>query len=134
VPSEEKTAAISSAVKKNTEVHADSEPPADLPEVSVAPDITTLKVIMAGLIQVFVLTCNSSQLSFAQSLDSRDSIPTVKADEFEKDDDSNFHIDFIHALTNLRARNYGLEEYDWLQVHSIALSYFHLDIDRSERR
>jgi ubiquitin-activating enzyme E1 len=25
--------------------------------------------------------------------------------EFEKDDDSNYHIDFIHATANLRARN-----------------------------
>jgi ubiquitin-activating enzyme E1 len=28
--------------------------------------------------------------------------------EFEKDDDSNFHIDFIHATANLRARNYKI--------------------------
>jgi ubiquitin-activating enzyme E1 len=26
--------------------------------------------------------------------------------EFEKDDDSNFHIDFINAAANLRATNY----------------------------
>jgi len=26
--------------------------------------------------------------------------------EFEKDDETNFHIDFIHATSNLRARNY----------------------------
>jgi len=30
--------------------------------------------------------------------------------EFEKDDDSNFHIDFIHAAANLRARNYKIHE------------------------
>jgi len=32
--------------------------------------------------------------------------------EFEKDDDSNFHIDFIHAASNLRARNYKIPEID----------------------
>lgn len=30
--------------------------------------------------------------------------------EFEKDDDTNFHIDFIHAAANLRARNYTIHE------------------------
>jgi hypothetical protein len=30
--------------------------------------------------------------------------------EFEKDDDTNFHIDFIHAAANLRARNYKIHE------------------------
>ena len=32
------------------------------------------------------------------------------AAEFEKDDDSNYHIDFIHAAANLRARNYKIGE------------------------
>jgi len=32
------------------------------------------------------------------------------AAEFEKDDDTNFHIDFIHAAANLRARNYKIPE------------------------
>jgi ubiquitin-activating enzyme E1 len=31
-----------------------------------------------------------------------------RASDFEKDDDSNFHIDFIHASSNLRARNYRI--------------------------
>ena len=30
--------------------------------------------------------------------------------EFEKDDPSNGHIDFITAASNLRARNYGIPE------------------------
>lgn len=30
--------------------------------------------------------------------------------DFEKDDDTNFHIDFIHACSNLRARNYQIVE------------------------
>eukprot|EP01116_Phalansterium_solitarium_P005098 TRINITY_DN1640_c0_g2_i3.p1 TRINITY_DN1640_c0_g2~~TRINITY_DN1640_c0_g2_i3.p1 ORF type:complete len:1022 (+),score=445.16 TRINITY_DN1640_c0_g2_i3:103-3168(+) len=32
--------------------------------------------------------------------------------DFEKDDDTNFHIDFIAAASNLRARNYGIPEAD----------------------
>jgi ubiquitin-activating enzyme E1 len=29
---------------------------------------------------------------------------------FEKDDDSNFHMDLITSLANMRARNYGIPE------------------------
>ena len=32
--------------------------------------------------------------------------------EFEKDDDTNHHIDFIVAASNLRARNYKITESD----------------------
>ena len=37
-------------------------------------------------------------------------------EEFEKDNDDNFHIDFIHALANVRAANYKLDEMDWITV------------------
>lgn len=40
----------------------------------------------------------------------------VKAEEFEKDQDSNFHIDFMHALGNCRSLNYKLEPMEWIQV------------------
>ncbi len=37
-------------------------------------------------------------------------------EEFEKDNDQNGHIDFIHSFGNLRAANYKLDEMDWLTV------------------
>lgn len=40
--------------------------------------------------------------------------------EFEKDDDSNYHIDFIHAASNLRARNYKIHECDQQKTKMIA--------------
>lgn len=39
---------------------------------------------------------------------------TFKPTEFEKDDDSNFHIDFIHAASNLRANNYRIVEVSFI--------------------
>jgi ubiquitin-activating enzyme E1 len=33
----------------------------------------------------------------------------INAAEFEKDDDTNFHIDFIHNCANLRAVNYQIQ-------------------------
>lgn len=40
----------------------------------------------------------------------------MQVEEFEKDNDSNFHVDFIHALANVRASNYKLDEMDWITV------------------
>mmetsp|Transcript_8799 Transcript_8799/g.7774 ORF Transcript_8799/g.7774 Transcript_8799/m.7774 type:complete len:113 (+) Transcript_8799:1129-1467(+) len=40
----------------------------------------------------------------------------INPQEFEKDEDENFHVDFISALTNLRAANYKLEKMDWINV------------------
>lgn len=37
-------------------------------------------------------------------------------EEFEKDNDNNFHVDFIHAMANVRASNYRLDEMDWITV------------------
>ena len=39
---------------------------------------------------------------------------------FEKDDDTNFHMELITSLANLRARNYGIQEVDKLQAKLIA--------------
>ena len=40
--------------------------------------------------------------------------------DFEKDDDTNFHIEFIHATANLRARNYRVHECDQQKTKMIA--------------
>ena len=34
----------------------------------------------------------------------------AQAHDFEKDDDANFHIDFLTAATNLRAINYNIKQ------------------------
>ncbi|GMH33109.1 hypothetical protein BSKO_00943 [Bryopsis sp. KO-2023] len=40
--------------------------------------------------------------------------------EFEKDDDSNYHMDVITGLSNMRARNYNIEEVDKLKAKFVA--------------
>lgn len=44
----------------------------------------------------------------------------IKAHEFEKDDDNNHHIDYIHSCANLRATNYSIENSDRLKTKLIA--------------
>lgn len=50
----------------------------------------------------------------AQELPARDSFKGLKISclDFEKDDDTNFHMDFIVAASNLRAENYGIAPAD----------------------
>lgn len=40
--------------------------------------------------------------------------------QFEKDDDANFHVQFIAGFANMRARNYSIPEVDKLQAKLIA--------------
>ncbi|XP_068636995.1 ubiquitin-activating enzyme E1 1 isoform X2 [Aristolochia californica] len=40
--------------------------------------------------------------------------------QFEKDDDTNYHMDFIAGLANMRARNYSIPEVDKLRAKFIA--------------
>lgn len=40
----------------------------------------------------------------------------LQVEEFEKDDDKNFHVDFITSAANLRASNYKLKPMDWIDV------------------
>ena len=46
--------------------------------------------------------------------------PRLTAAEFEKDDDTNHHIDFVTAAANLRARNYRIKEASRLEVKMTA--------------
>lgn len=44
----------------------------------------------------------------------------LNAADFEKDDDTNFHIAFITSASNLRARNYKINEADFYKTKLIA--------------
>lgn len=45
---------------------------------------------------------------------------SIQVEQFEKDDDTNFHVDFITAASNLRAANYGIEPANKLETKRIA--------------
>ena len=59
-------------------------------------------------------------IDFMRNTDfARPSTP-FKSLQFEKDDDLNFHIDFIHSLSNLRCLNYDLPVVDKLKTKLVA--------------
>ncbi len=48
----------------------------------------------------------------------------IKLVEFEKDDDTNWHIENLSSISNLRARNYHIEEVTNFKVRTIAGFYW----------
>lgn len=58
--------------------------------------------------------------AIASSLSDVSSLTKLMPVEFEKDDDSNFHMDFITACSNLRACNYSIATADRYQTKLIA--------------
>lgn len=65
---------------------------------------------------------NSELEDLVSALPSPKSLPGFKLEpvEFEKDDDSNHHIDFITTASNLRAENYAIAEADRHKTKFIA--------------
>lgn len=45
---------------------------------------------------------------------------SIQSCEFEKDDDKNFHIQFINSAANMRARNYKITECNFHKTKMIA--------------
>ncbi|KAJ7559513.1 hypothetical protein O6H91_04G088900 [Diphasiastrum complanatum] len=55
-----------------------------------------------------------------EGVKSLDSTFRLSPIQFEKDDDTNYHMDFIAGLANMRARNYSIPEVDKLKAKFIA--------------
>ena len=50
----------------------------------------------------------------------KERINSLKQIKFDKEDDENYHINFILSLSNLRANNFNIEKTDFLNVKEIA--------------
>ena len=57
---------------------------------------------------------------YFDSFDKNINLDLIKIEEFDKDDDSKGHVDFLYAFTNLRAENYNIEKCDISKVKMIA--------------
>ncbi len=57
---------------------------------------------------------------YFESFDKKINSNLINIEEFEKDNDSNGHVDFLYAFTNLRAENYNIQKCDISKVKLIA--------------
>jgi len=98
--------------KKKIVVETPEEAKAREERGEAAPEVSTASDDDKPVIDALLVKLESDSKAVNQE--------TLQAADFEKDDDSNFHIDFIDACSNLRARNYRLEECDRMKTKQIA--------------
>ena len=74
----------------------------------------------------FIVTAADDMVNLQKNLPDPSSLSNLNVTplEFEKDDDSNFHMDFIVAASNLRAHNYSIPEADRHKVHIVVILKF----------
>jgi len=111
VPDESVAKAIQASVdkdgqQKGEESKEEKEEEAKVEEQVAVDDVAQLK---AQLVELFKsLEKPKEGKTYADTV--------IGAEEFEKDDDSNFHVDFMHAMANCRASSYKLDPMEWIQV------------------
>ena len=78
-----------------------------------------------GITSVFLFTVDADEIEkLKKALSSPETYKkmVLRPADFEKDDDTNFHMDFIVAASNLRAENYDIPPADRHKVSSSSLS------------
>lgn len=112
VPSDAKAKAISSQVQKQEKAEAKEGEEAEAEaEVEVEDEIVAKANGVVAEVKPEAL-----RESIVGAINGADAPGRVVPEEFEKDDDRNFHVDFVCSMTNLRARVYGLAALEWIQV------------------
>ena len=100
-PSDEKAKEINSEVNKEASKQATGEKGED-EETSVNEAEELLKEL--------------KKIAATLPKDKDGKVLCCSGEEFEKDNDQNFHIDSIYSLANCRSSNYKLEPMDWMTV------------------
>lgn len=57
---------------------------------------------------------------YFNSLDKNINLDLIKIEEFDKDDESKGHVEFLYAFSNLRAENYNIEKCDIYKVKMVS--------------
>ncbi|KAJ9455430.1 Ubiquitin-like modifier-activating enzyme 1 [Diplonema papillatum] len=92
---------------------------ASIPSIPFVPKKVKIQVEENEKVEASNVDASPEELE--AQLPPRSSVPQGLAEaEFEKDDDTNFHVDFITACSNLRARNYAIPEADRNKTKQIA--------------
>lgn len=111
LPDDAKARAIESTVDKESKEQTKVFDEEDLPD----NDEEEIKVIDTALTKKKSLSPAQLENQFQDTV-LQDRMPELQGEEFEKDNDQNFHVDFIDAAANVRALNYGLPSMDWITV------------------
>ncbi|KAJ7959864.1 putative Ubiquitin-activating enzyme E1 [Quillaja saponaria] len=78
-----------------------------------ATSLSTASVDDAAVINDLIIKLEQSRKNLSPAF-------RMKPIQFEKDDDTNYHMDLITGLANMRARNYSIPEVDKLKAKFIA--------------
>ncbi|XP_059462488.1 ubiquitin-activating enzyme E1 2-like isoform X2 [Corylus avellana] len=78
-----------------------------------ASSLSTSSIDDAAVINEFIVKLEQSRNQMSPGF-------RMNPIQFEKDDDTNYHMDLIAGLANMRARNYGIPEVDKLKAKFIA--------------
>ena len=110
IPSIEKSAFVDTYIKANVSIPA-WEPPKETVDVSEEQDKKIDEVDDEDAFNAV-----KAELSALVA----GGLAELQVADFEKDDDTNFHIDFIHACSNMRAWNYKIQPCSRLKAKVIA--------------
>jgi len=114
VPNEDKAKAIQESVSKEETKKdaAEEEEKKGEDEEEKKEDLDEIEELKQEFLTIY------GKLNTEKPIGNQDWIEKnlVKSDEFEKDNDANFHIDFMYSMGNCRASCYKLEPMDWITV------------------
>jgi ubiquitin-activating enzyme E1 len=105
-PSEEKKAKISAEVDKDADKSTTTAVATEENKEEEQANVSELDTLVKELAQ--------HTKNLPKSKDGK--LLCCLAEEFEKDNDANFHIDIIYAMANCRSSNYKLDPMDWITV------------------
>lgn len=114
-PNEAKAKEIASQVDKEQNNQSDDEEEPLVAEEKEPVAVSEFKQIDTTKLSKKISTREDLEEAFSNTVQN-DQMPQLKVEEFEKDEDTNYHIDFIYAAANVRALNYTLTEMDWITV------------------
>lgn len=109
VPNDQKAREIEDQVAKQGKEEQDQQ--SQSPALAESDDIEGLKKRYAAAKEDMKAAAEPLLVGQRPSLCSQ-----LVVEEFEKDQDDNYHVDFMYAMANIRAQNYGLTHMDWITV------------------
>lgn len=107
VPDDSKAKEIEQSVNKEATKDKEEEKKEEESKVEEQPDLDDVEALKIEFLMSYDVVSKLKKKSWEE---------IVKPEDFEKDNDANFHIDFMYSAGNIRATCYKLEHMDWITV------------------